>query len=188
MFEPKRILCLGDSNTYGFDPRSYIGSRYPSNVRWTGLLQEQSREIINCGQNGLMIPQERDFPEIIIMIQNRRPLDKIVVMLGSNDLLNGASANTAAARMEKMIQSLETIFRDIVLVSPPPMQKGEWVQSNEIIIESKLLGKLYRQIAEKYHLIFADAGDWNVELTFDGVHFSPAGHASFANGIEQLLE
>ena len=38
----KRILCLGDSNTYGYDPRSYVGGRYPETVRWTGRLRLQN--------------------------------------------------------------------------------------------------------------------------------------------------
>ena len=29
----KRILCFGDSNTYGYDPRSCFGPQYPVNVR-----------------------------------------------------------------------------------------------------------------------------------------------------------
>ena len=37
------ILCYGDSNTYGFDPRSWLGERYPADVRWTGLLRESAR-------------------------------------------------------------------------------------------------------------------------------------------------
>ena len=28
-----KILCIGDSNTYGYDPRSYLGDRYPAEVR-----------------------------------------------------------------------------------------------------------------------------------------------------------
>ncbi len=35
----RRILCFGDSNTYGYDPRSYLGGRYPASVRWTALLK-----------------------------------------------------------------------------------------------------------------------------------------------------
>ena len=27
-----QILCFGDSNTYGFAPRSYLGDRYPAEV------------------------------------------------------------------------------------------------------------------------------------------------------------
>ena len=33
------MLCFGDSNTYGYDPRSYLGSRYPTEERWTGILK-----------------------------------------------------------------------------------------------------------------------------------------------------
>ena len=34
------LLCYGDSNTYGFDPRSYFGGRYPAEVRWTHRLAQ----------------------------------------------------------------------------------------------------------------------------------------------------
>jgi hypothetical protein len=34
----KEVLCYGDSNTYGFMPGS--AERYPSNVRWTGVMQK----------------------------------------------------------------------------------------------------------------------------------------------------
>lgn len=33
-----KILCIGDSNTYGYDPRSFFGDRYPEDVRWTDNL------------------------------------------------------------------------------------------------------------------------------------------------------
>ena len=29
----QKILCYGDSNTYGYDPRAYLGGRYPKAVR-----------------------------------------------------------------------------------------------------------------------------------------------------------
>lgn len=28
-----RLLCCGDSNTYGYDPRSFFGDRYPKESR-----------------------------------------------------------------------------------------------------------------------------------------------------------
>ena len=34
----RRILCWGDSNTYGYDPQSPLGGRYPPQVRWTDQL------------------------------------------------------------------------------------------------------------------------------------------------------
>ena len=35
----KRILCYGDSNTWGYVAGS--GARYPYNVRWTGVAQRE---------------------------------------------------------------------------------------------------------------------------------------------------
>ena len=59
-----------------------------------------------------------------------------------------------------------------VLLAPPPMQRGR---------------QRYRALAEKRGCFFADAGDWDVELLFDGVHFSPLGHAAFARGLAKAL-
>ncbi len=52
-----RIVCYGDSNTYGYDPRSYLGGRYPETVRWTALLSADGWTVINEGENGRSIPR-----------------------------------------------------------------------------------------------------------------------------------
>ena len=33
-----KIICYGDSNTYGFDPRIGTSGRHDKNDRWTGIL------------------------------------------------------------------------------------------------------------------------------------------------------
>ena len=35
--EPMRILCFGDSNTYGYDPRGFFADRYEARDRWVDL-------------------------------------------------------------------------------------------------------------------------------------------------------
>ena len=48
-----RILCYGDSNTWGYTPISK--KRYPANIRWTGVLQNLLGKdfwIIEEGLNG----------------------------------------------------------------------------------------------------------------------------------------
>ena len=35
----KTVLCFGDSNTWGYDPATR--SRFPSHVRWTGVIAER---------------------------------------------------------------------------------------------------------------------------------------------------
>lgn len=185
----KRILCFGDSNTYGYDPRSYFGSQYPADVRWTGLLQTMGWEVANCGQNGLCIPREAQFPAVADLLR-RVPAEVITVMLGGNDLLNGASAEDAALRMEALLRCMTEHAgkAGILLIAPPPMRFGDWVQTQELINESMKLGGLYRRVAHALGVAFADAGEWGVALTFDGVHFSPEGHAAFAAGLSKALE
>ena len=47
------IICFGDSNTYGYDPRSYLGGRYNPDSRWVDILAEKTGwTVCNMGQNG----------------------------------------------------------------------------------------------------------------------------------------
>ena len=32
------VICFGDSNTYGYDPRSWLGGRYDPDSRWVDIL------------------------------------------------------------------------------------------------------------------------------------------------------
>lgn len=163
----KRILCLGDSNTYGYDPRSYLGSQYPADIRWTGLLQSVGWEVANCGQNGLCIPRQPQFPAVADLLR-RVPSDVVTVMLGGNDLLNGATAEEAAERMEALLRCMVENAGEakILLIAPPPMWFGDWVQMQELIDESFCLGGLYHQLAEMLGVAFADAGEWGVASAF----------------------
>lgn len=178
----KRILCIGDSNTYGYDPRSYIDSRYPEDVRWAGRLE--GYEVINRGLNGMTVP--RDYARHFGIIRIEEP-GLITVMLGTNDVLTGSDAEQTAAKMENFISHLKEAGIPILLIAPPPVEFGEWVQDEDQIDESQDLAELYREIAEKTGCMFADAGEWGVELCFDGVHFSAEGHITFSQKLEEFL-
>lgn len=183
-----KILCFGDSNTYGYDPRSPLGDRYPTEVRWTDILaRETGLSVRNVGQNGREIPcHPVEITHIAEQIRRAEP-DVLTVMLGSNDLLCHPSfgAEQVAARMESFLQALPPV--PVLLVSPPPMQRGSWVFEERLLTESARLASHYAALAREPGITFADAGLWNVELTFDGVHFSEAGHQAFAAGIRQAL-
>lgn len=38
------------------------------------------------------------------------------------------------------------------------------------------------------HIPFADTRDWNIELAFDGVHFTAEGHHTFARSISDVVQ
>lgn len=173
-----RMLCFGDSNTYGYDPRGYIGDRYPSANRWVDILAKQTGwEIINAGANGREIPHN---PYALRLLNEHAPVDIFLVMLGTNDLLQGASASETAARMEVFLTSILPYCNRILQVAPPPMKRGAWVPSNELVTESIRLTEEYNLLAEKLNIPFVGTRHWNIELTFDGVHFTEAGHHMLA--------
>ena len=178
-----KILCIGDSNTYGYDPRSYFGSRYPAEVRWTDRLT--GHEVINRGVNGMTVPREH--ARQIGMIRMHEP-DLVTVMLGTNDLYSGLSAEQIADRMKCFLDSIAAAGKPILLISPPLLQVGECIIDDDVLEESQDLGDHYMRIAAETGCLFADAGKWNIDMTFDGVHFSPEGHAVFAQKMEELLK
>ena len=184
-----KIFCIGDSNTYGYDPRSFIGSRYPKDVRWTGLLELHGLEVVNLGVNGLCIPEEPSFRMIDRLLADVRPDDIVCVMLGTNDLLQGTSLEAVSTRMAEFLQHIIRVVQDsrILLIAPPPMQFGEWVPSQELIDRSAKIGEIYSKLADRRGVLFADAADWRIDLAYDGVHFSPAGHSAFMAGIYVFL-
>lgn len=184
-----RVLCLGDSNTYGFDPRAYFGGRYPEKDRWVNILaQKTGWEVQNAGENGLEIPHRAyDLCVYRQFVSSCLPLDRVVVMLGYNDLLQGAEVPEVLARMERFLTELPVAREKILLVAPPPMRLGPWVTEERTLAASRELNRRYRPLAQRMGTAFADAGQWNIELTYDNVHFSEAGHRAFAEGICPVL-
>ena len=178
-----KILCIGDSNTYGYDPRSYFGSRYPAEVRWTDRLTEY--DVVNCGVNGMTVPREHS--RYVGLIRLHEP-DLVTVMLGTNDLYSGQSAEHIAGRMRSFLDSIAVAEKPVLLISPPLLQAGEWIVDDDVLEESQNLGDQYRKIADETGCMFADAGEWGIDMTFDGVHFSPEGHEVFAQKMEELLQ
>ena len=180
-----RILCFGDSNTYGYDPRGFFGDRYGAGDRWVDLLEKQTgHECINAGANGREIPRN---PYALRLLTEHAPVDIFLVMLGTNDLLQGASAKEAAARMETFLTPLLPHCKQILLICPPPMKRGAWVPTEELVSESNNLAEEYQLRAEKLNISFVDTRHWNIELTFDGVHFTEAGHYAFAEKLGKEL-
>ena len=170
------VLCFGDSNTYGYNPYSWSGERYSKNNRWVDSLAEMTGwEITNLGENGRCIPQRPiTFPP---------DTDLLIVMLGTNDLLQGCTPEQTTERMKHFLLNASLALEKILLVAPPPMTLGEWVSDQTRIDASHALARCYRMLAEQLSIRFADAGDWNVTLANDGVHFTEQGHRAFASGI-----
>ena len=115
----KRILCFGDSLTWGFVPAGG-GARYGEDVRWTQQLARITGATVIeeglCGRTSVFYDPTMpcacgaDYVEACVMSQ--APLDLVVVMLGTNDLkvflANGCAG--AVARGVVAVAGKETAF------------------------------------------------------------------------------
>ena len=175
------VICFGDSNTYGYDPRGYFGGRYDADFRWVDILAaETGWTVCNMGQNGREIPSAAPaFPD---------DTDLLIVMLGTNDLLQGRSPEQAAERLERFLSGIPLDRSKILLIAPTPMTLGEWVPSPQPIDDSRAFARLCQALAERLGVRFADAGKWDISLAYDGVHFTEQGHKNFAAGLLEELK
>ena len=204
-----RICCIGDSNTYGYDPALPMGGRYHYEVRWEGRLEAAGHSVANHGYNGLPVMRRSLHAMFARQVEREGPFDLVTVMLGSNDIILGSSPEETAADMEALIMTLKETLGEgsadgtpepfaatsspaaavpntrILLIAPPPFVPGFWVEGEEQIRRSKALAGEYKALAERQHILFADAGQWGIPLAFDGVHFTEEGHRIFA---EKLIE
>lgn len=183
-----RVMCLGDSNTYGFDPRSYFGGRYPAEARWVDILaQKTGWDILNEGENGRSIPRWDFELQLLQRTTIDASIDLLIIMLGSNDLLQGADAEITARRMEDFLSWLPIPLEKVLLVAPPPMQPGAWVFEEKLLKEAVKLTVEYRDLARRLGVRFVDASTWNVALAYDGAHFAEEGHRTFADELYRVL-
>lgn len=175
------VICFGDSNTYGYDPRSWLGRRYDADCRWVDILAtETGWTVHNIGVNGREIPQTAPaFPP---------DTDLLIIMLGSNNLLQGHSPEGAAGKLERFLSGLSLPRDKILLIAPPIMRRGEWVPTQQLVDASGTFAQCCRSLAGRLCVRFADAGDWDISLAYDGVHFTEQGHRAFAAGLLDVLK
>lgn len=180
-----KILCFGDSNTYGFDPRGFFGGRYEDNGRWPEMLGAlSSHQVINQGQNGRTIPhRENEAALFRNTLENTKP-DLLIIMLGTNDLLTGCAPDDACRRMEYFLSHVPEGIK-VMLIAPPAIRRGEWVQDEGIIEGIHKIAELYRTLARERGTLFLAAG--SLPLSYDGVHLSREGNRQLAKKAWDII-
>lgn len=200
----KKILCFGDSNTYGYNPKD--GSRYGLGVRWTSILSEKldGYEVIEeglCGRTTIFDDLYREgrrgtqtFPDIL---KEHKLLDTIIIMLGTNDCKTayGADAQIIGEGILEIIgQAREySPLSKILLVSP--IYLGERVYeegfdeefSKDSIDVSKSLEIVYERISKENNLEFMRAEDYASCSEIDQEHMNEQGHRKLGEAIYKKL-
>lgn len=194
----KKMVCFGDSNTYGYDARSFFGERLAETERWPEILGALSGwEIINEGRNGREIPHEpRALDSFDRLLSQCKAFDQIWILLGSNDLLNSYVPEIGAVgeRMDRFVAHVlghplvGGNGGKILLIAPPRVDIGRFREEDGCYDrESGKFGSCYEKIASRYGLGFADAGRWELLLAHDGVHLTPEGHRRMAEKLWERM-
>lgn len=204
------VLCYGDSNTYGYNPEN--GMRYPKNVRWTGILQEllgEEYEVLEEGCNGRTTVFEdplegwkKGIDYIKPCLNTHKPVDIVVMMLGSNDLKKTfhASAQEIADGAKQIVLVIKEFCKEkqgfvpqILLVAPPVIGndicEGNFRYSFDetSITRSNEFGILYEKVAKECGCLFLNAGTV-VELSpVDSLHLSAKAHEKLGNAIGKII-
>lgn len=190
---PCHIVFYGDSNTYGYDPRDFSGGRYPDGSIWTDLIRDMlgdEWEVVNEGMNGRRIPGgPGGYRYIAHYFERLSPEDIFAVMLGTNDILMSVDpdADGAIRRMKALLawMTSEEGHPRILLIAPPYI--GTKKTADPLMIkyynESVRMNEGFSLLAREAGVMFADSSEWNIETAYDGVHFSEAGHGTFAGNL-----
>lgn len=182
-----KIVCLGDSLTYGFGV-----SRSNS---WTNIVSQETRlEIINKGING-------DTTSGMLVRFNEDVLknspDIVFIMGGTNDFIAGAGNEAINSNIMAMVH--QAYAKNIIPIIGIPLKpdtqnvREDWSNFTDFNIVSKKL-ELYNYWIRKFSVTFnTDFVDFYSEynksmekegfkkLYFDGVHPTKEGHRIIAN-------
>ena len=200
----KRILCFGDSNTYGSSPS---GGRYED--RWPVLLAKElgpEYTVIEEGFGGRTIamddPVEGGYKSAVEYavpcLGSHSPLDLVIVMLGTNDSKERFCLSAAAIGQEmevlvKRIKSCSMTSRgdapQVLIVSPPAIGSGIMQtmiggifgpQSHEVTLA---LPGVFARVAKLMQCRFFDANSVCRVSDADQVHMEAEGHAKLARAL-----
>ena len=203
----KSILCYGDSNTWGAATVERPDRRYAPEERWPGVLRTALGPdwlVIEEGLGGRTTVNDDPVEGIekngatylLPCLASHKPLDVVVVMLGTNDLkarFNKTPWEIAAGvgRLVSIVKTTPEVGRggripEILVVCPPPT-RADLRDYAEMFAgapsKSKEMAKHYRKMAETAGVLFLDAGAVIESSLVDGFHLDPDAHLVLGRAI-----
>lgn len=202
-----KILCYGDSNTWGYIPVSE--ARYPVNARWTGLLQSKLGDgywVVEEGLNGRTTniedpdsPGKHGLQYLLPCLKTHNPIDLVILMLGTNDTKYKfqRSPTDITSGIETLLREVKnTAWNEdanvpqILLLSPPSVDESVENAREEFAgaaDKTAQLPGLYQRLAADYNAHFLDVSAWVKPSPKDGIHLEPADHLIIAEILSEKI-
>lgn len=213
----KSVLCFGDSNTWGFIPDSITApcpARHPHDVRWTGVLAKElgaNYRIIEEGQNGRTTVHDDPFAAVRngkavlpALLESHKPLDLVVLMLGTNDLKAVFGVSPAEIAMGVKVLAQMILSSDAGLANRPPKLLlmcppviGDQPHLPDIAAKFPNAQRDSRQLPRHYEALATSLGcaylntQTLIQPGSDGIHLDATAHAvlgkAVANAVRKIL-
>ena len=210
----KTILCYGDSNTWGYDPRTQ--ERYDHKTRWPMVLktilnkdappEDPAWWVVEEGLNGRTScredPVEGDrngLRQLVPILESHMPIDLVAVMLGTNDLKPRFSptAYDIARGVQEVIIAIQksgtgpgkTAPKTLMICPPATVESPvfTYIFGNSIEL-SKQLPPEYRALAAECGAAYLEAGRYIKTSSADGIHFDPEDHRKLAEAAAEAVK
>lgn len=208
---PVKVLCFGDSNTYGYSPTDE-DHRYPYKKRWTSILQQalgKQAVITVDGFNGRTTDCDRTdkancngVKGYLETLKQDSEYDVVVFMLGTNDTIIqlDRSVKEISDGMKKLMDLTAERVKStaggkpkIIIVAPGHVQSDLQGtpfahQFDETSVSKSIkLSDVYRQLAKRYQAHFIDGTKLDVS-DVDCIHLTPQGHRQLAGLIFKQIK
>lgn len=209
----KSLLCYGDSNTWGSATEPRPDGRYGPEERWPGV----ARKVLGPGwmviEEGLSArttvhpdPVEGPWLDgaayLHPCLRTHRPLDVVVLMLGTNDLK--MRFNLPPGDIARGVGRLLTIIRNsqsgqdggppgVLVVCPArildhhgerPDLAGMFQGGYE---KSLRLAPLYEAVAAEHGAAFLDGGALIESSAYDGIHLDVGAHGKLGQAVAEAV-
>jgi lysophospholipase L1-like esterase len=202
----KKILCYGDSNTWGCSPAD--STRFDEKVRWPmvmGSILGDNYTVIEDGLNGRTVlnlspvnSPANGIESISSVINLYTPVDIAIVSLGLNDVFIGE--DVTLAEISDGMEEILGIIRDshasgglkipeIIIMAPPEFNTGiDGAQFFELQINKlKGLPDTYRELSSKTNCIFFNASDYVRGSILDGSHLESDSNILLGRKIAEFI-
>ncbi|MGY3369816.1 lysophospholipase L1-like esterase [Bradyrhizobium sp. GM2.4] len=206
----KRILCFGDSLTWGWVavPEGSPTTRFPYAERWTGAMAAKLGPDYEIVEEGLSArttsiddpadPRLNGSAYLPSALASHLPLDLVIIMLGTNDTKSyfRRTPYEIAVGMSKLVGQVltsgggvGTVYPapKVLVVSPPPLAElpDPWFQAmfeggHEKTVE---IANHYRALAAFMKVNFFDAGSVISTDGVDGIHFTAKNNADLGMAL-----
>lgn len=206
----RSVLCYGDSNTYGQTTADTPDERYGPLERWPGIMREELGQawlVIEEGLSGRTTVSDDPIEgkdkngrrHLRACIMSHKPLDLVIVMLGTNDLKVrfGKPASEIAMGMAALVQDIKDMkagialrVPEIMIVSPPPILEN--LKGWEPVFaggreKSLQLAAEYERVADACEVHFFDAGSVAESSAMDGFHLDRDNHRLLGMALAEAV-